>query len=147
MKFFLFLILVLSLFSCNSEKKEKRKQINLPVEGVENPGKYGRGIEVHSPAEGTVVSSPLEIKGKAKGTWYFEAVFGVRLVDNQFNELAESYVSATQDWMTEDWVPFKGTLEFSTPESGSGFLIFEKANPSGLPKYSLSDTLQVKFRD
>lgn len=151
-KFSLIILLLLSLTSCNfSEKKEERiitpeKNPAEEIKDSSNADQEAKGLEIFSPAEGDIVSSPLELKGKAKGTWYFEANFGVKLLDQDYNVLEESYVIATEDWMTEDWVPFEGTLKFNESISATGFLVFEKANPSGLEEHALSDTLQIRFR-
>ena len=149
-KFIFIIILLLSMSSCNSSEKKKENILKGKTPAEEtidtiNFAESTNGLKILSPVEGEVVSSPLVIKGTARGTWYFEGVFGVKLLDENYNVIGETYVSATEDWMTEDWVPFEGRLEFSTPEFGSGFLILEKANPSGLEKHSLTDTLKVKF--
>lgn len=113
LKFSLILIL---LYSCNnSEKKKIIFPEKAPSVGTENLQKSANGLQIFSPAEGSLVSLPVELKGKVKGTWFFEAVFGVKLLDQNYNVLAESYVSATEDWMTEDWVPFKGRLGIPCP--------------------------------
>ena len=67
-------------------------------------------ISVSTPKKNAVVSSPIELAGKARGTWYFEASAPVKLLDKEGNLLAQSYVTAQGEWMTEDFVDFKGSL-------------------------------------
>ena len=55
-----------------------------------------------------------------------------KLLDSDFNVLAETIVHANGDWMTEDYVPFEFKLEYDPGESEAGVLILEKNNPSGL---------------
>ncbi len=96
-------------------------------------------IRVYSPKIDQVVESPLQISGEAVGSWYFEATFPVILTDWDGRIIAEGYATSQGDWMTEDFVPFTGELNFEKPyEEGAqefmkkGFIIFQKANPSGL---------------
>ena len=91
-------------------------------------------IQVSNPRPGQTIASPLEVTGTARGTWYFEASFSLYLEDSEGNRLATSFAEAESDWMTENFVPFKGTLNFTTPTSGPATLVLEKANPSGLPE-------------
>lgn len=97
-----------------------------------------------SPAANAVVTSPLTVTGRARGTWYFEASFPVRLLDDQSNELAVTPAQAQGDWMTEDFVPFIAVLNFTTTAT-TGTLVLQKDNPSGLPENDKSISIPVKF--
>jgi hypothetical protein len=97
-------------------------------------GKFKKDIIVTCPEPNQCVSSPLTVKGKARGSWYFEASFPMRLQDAQGNELAVGNGKASGDWMTENFVPFEGTLEFTVTKQTKGKLILENDNPSGLPE-------------
>jgi|GEM_PF-3541662 len=123
------------------------------VESTEASG----GITVEEPEQFDLVESPLTIRGEARGTWFFEATFPVKLLDKAENVIAEGYVTAgdpTSDsserasWMTEDFVPFTGTIEFEAPEeSAEGILMLEKANPSGLEENAGMMWVPVRFHD
>lgn len=101
-------------------------------------------IHVDSLEAMDTVSSPLTITGEARG-WYFEASFPVHLFDGNGNELASAPAQAQGDWMTEDFVPFKVTLTFTTPSTPTGTLVFEKDNPSGLPQNAANISIPVQF--
>ncbi len=101
-------------------------------------------IIVDSPAPDAVVKSPLTVTGKARGTWYFEASFPVRLLDADGNELALVPAQAQGEWMTEDFVPFSATLTFAT-SAKAGTLVLQKDNPSGLPENDKSVSIPVRF--
>lgn len=102
-------------------------------------------IQLESPEPYAVVESPLEITGRARGGWYFEASFPVVLVNWDGLIIAEGYVTAEGEWMTEEFVPFSGSLEFETPDYGErGALILQKNNASGLPEHD--DALEVPIR-
>ena|SRR3990172_1512001 len=103
-------------------------------------------IVIDSPKPGEIVTSPLTVKGKARGSWYFEASFPVRLEDTNGSVLAQTPAQAQGEWMTNDFVPFEGTLEFFPPEIETGKLIFERDNPSGLPENSASLEVPVRFK-
>ena len=103
-------------------------------------------VVVTSPLPGETVSSPITIAGKARGTWYFEATAPVTLVDWDGLIVAEGYVTATENWMTEDFVPFEGTLEFSAKSLyPRGALILRNSNASGLPEHDRAVEIPVRF--
>lgn len=110
-------------------------------------------IVVDNPPAGSYIASPLRITGEARGMWFFEASFTVMLVDWDGRIIAEHYVTADEDWMSEDFVPFSGELEFTSPyQAGDsdfmkrGTLILQKANPSGLPENADALEIPVYFR-
>lgn len=116
-------------------------------EVVPPSGKYADLIQVDAPVANAVVSSPLTITGKARGTWYFEASFPVRLLDANGGELAVVPAQAQGDWMTENFVPFKATLAFGESTTKTGTLILQNDNPSGLPENSKEIQIPVQFSD
>jgi len=91
-------------------------------------------LKITSPVKDQEVSNPIIVEGQAKGTWFFEASFPIKVLDENENVLATSYVQAQSDWMTEDFVPFKGEISYVSQKGGNGFLVFAKDNPSGLPE-------------
>jgi hypothetical protein len=99
-------------------------------------------IELNSVRPNDKISSPLVLEGQARGTWYFEGDFPVILTDWDGLIIAEGYATAQSDWMTEDFVQFKGELKFNKPVYGErGSLILKKDNPSDLPEYD--DALEI----
>jgi len=92
-------------------------------------------------------ASPLFIKGEARGFWFFEADFPVKLfADNGFL-LGVTPVQALGDWMTEDFVAFDATLPFAVPSTPKGRLVLEKDNPSGLPEYADELIIPIHFKE
>ncbi len=102
-------------------------------------------VEVTSPQPNGVVTSPLTVSGRARGTWYFEASFPVRLLDGNGNEIAIAPAQAQSDWMTTEFVPFIVTLTFAAPSTDEGILVLEKDNPSGLPEHAAEVRIPVRF--
>jgi len=91
------------------------------------------------------IQSPLIITGSARGTWYFEASFPIKLIDQNGKLIATAIAQAQTDWMTTDFVPFKATLTFKKPTTQKGKIIFEKDNPSGLPQNSAQKEINIVF--
>lgn len=85
------------------------------------------------------------VKGQARGTWYFEAEFKVLLKDKDNNVLTQSQATAQGPWMTEDFVPFEATLHFDLPDDESGYLVFQKANPSDMQEHDRSYAIPLIF--
>lgn len=103
-------------------------------------------IKVDSPLPNQEISSPLLVTGQARGYWFFEASFPVRLLDGNGKEIAVKPAEAQAEWMTEEFVPFKSTLEFKMPNTSFGALVLEKDNPSGLPEKADELRVPVRFK-
>jgi len=102
-------------------------------------------IKVSQPALDAKIASPLVVKGEARGTWFFEASFPIKLIDDRGALLAQGIAQAQSDWMTEEFVPFEARLEFSAPTVATGQLILSKDNPSGLPANDRQIVIPVNF--
>lgn len=102
-------------------------------------------IKVTSPQPNQSVSSPLSVTGQARGTWFFEASFPVRLIDGNGNTLVQTAAQAQGEWMTENFVPFSTVLNFNQPRTSTGTLVLEKDNPSGLPANAQELRIPVRF--
>lgn len=102
-------------------------------------------IIISSPQRGQTIKSPLSVEGMAKGNWFFEASFPIRLLDDKGNELAAGQAIATSDWMTENLVPFKGEILFEPGTANQGVLILKNDNPSGLPEKEKQTQMPVNF--
>ena len=89
-------------------------------------------IRVTTPQPNQVVQSPLIIKGEARGYWFFEASFPVKLVDANGKNipLDPPYIMAKGEWMTEDFVSFEAILRFEKPETKTGTLILVTSDTS-----------------
>ncbi len=102
-------------------------------------------IRSQNPQPNQTISSPLEITGEAVGNWFFEASFPAVLIDANGLELATIPVTAQGEWMTTNFVPYKGTLAFPTPMTPTGTLLLKKDNPSGLAEHDDELRIPIKF--
>jgi hypothetical protein len=103
-------------------------------------------VIVDTPQPGDLVTSPLPVKGRATGFWYFEANLPVTLKDTDGNILAQKGFQAQGEWMTEEYVEFEDILTFTTPGTEYGVLVIEKDNPSGLSEFDASFAVPVRFK-
>jgi hypothetical protein len=107
-------------------------------------------IQVETPTQAATITPPLDITGEARGQWFFEADAPVVLTDWNGEIIAEGYIQAEGEWMTEEFVPFSGSLEFAVPEdtgpqSVRGSLIIQRANPPGQPENDMAVEIPVRF--
>ncbi len=104
-------------------------------------------VLLDSPRPGAIISSPLRIKGQARGTWFFEGDFPVILMNSHGEKIAESYASAKDEWMTENFVFFEGIINFDRFLPGQrGTLALKKDNPTGLTQFDDKLEIPIYFK-
>lgn len=102
-------------------------------------------VNLLSPTINEAISSPVEITGEARGTWFFEGTFPISIVDWDGLIIGEGYATAQANWMTEEFIPFTAQVEFTKPTLYDyGAIILKKDNPSGLPEFD--DALEISIR-
>lgn len=111
-------------------------------EATPNPSDF---INVTTPTDDAKISNPVEVTGRARGTWYFEASFPIKVYDANNTLLGTGIATAQGDWMTEDFVPFTANITFTSSSTATGKLVLERDNPSGLPENDMSITIPVTF--
>ena len=112
---------------------------------VDEGGPYANLIKTVLPADNTVITSPVMVTGEARGSWYFEASFPVKVYDANGKLLGSGPAQAQGDWMTEDFVSFVASITFTKPTTATGKIVLENDNPSGLSENSKSVEIPVKF--
>jgi immunoglobulin-like protein involved in spore germination len=132
-----------ALVAVGCARDDSRQNKDEPTSEYTSSG--GVRITVEAPRSGASVTSPLEVAGRAPGSWSFEADFPVEILDADRRTVAEGYATMKGDWMTEKDVDFAGTIEFAQPRTASGFLVLRKANPSGLRKHDDAVEIPVRF--
>ncbi|GAA4331154.1 Gmad2 immunoglobulin-like domain-containing protein [Flaviaesturariibacter amylovorans] len=100
-------------------------------------------IVITQPRAGDTLSGTVLITGKARGPWYFEAEFPVRLTDPAGRVIAQGGARAEGEWMTTNFVPFSARLRVPKGAPRAARLVLEKANASGLPEHADSIVLPV----
>ena len=120
------------------------------IENIGNEIEKANLIWIDTPRPNSIIKDPLTIRGEARGIWFFEATFPLVLTDSDGLIIAEGFAQARPpaggDWMTEDFIPFTGTLTFTASALGDrGALILRKGNPSGLPQRDDALSVPVMF--
>ena len=107
-----------------------------------------KNLMIIHPESGQLITSPLAVKGRISGTWFFEGSMPISLVDANGVIIAQHYVTSDEDWMTIEPVNFSGSIEFNIDESTSdnGYLIISKDNPSDLLENSGSIRMPIRFK-
>src|SRR5258708_24675936 len=116
-----------------------------PIVSTPSTNPHDDLIKVSTPIPNATVTSPLVIKGMARGNWYFEGSFPVKILDAKGRELGKVPASAQGDWMNTNFVPFVATLNFTKSPTSTGTIILEKDNPSDLPQNADHISIPVKF--
>lgn len=141
LKIFSALTITLLLTACTHTSDKTPEPEEAAEENI-----YADMLQVESPEANATITSPVRITGEARGNWYFEASFPVKLYTEEDVLLAEGVAQAEGEWMTEDFVPFRTELAFpEQPAETTGYLVLEKANPSGLPENAATHSLPVAF--
>lgn len=112
----------------------------------DSAGISAENIRLDEPLANKRIASPLIISGEARGTWFFEGDFPVLLRDTNGEIIAQGIAQTQDDWMTEDFVPFKLELVFALPPTEFGELVLRKDNPSGLPEMDDAVSLPIVFK-
>ncbi|TCJ19011.1 hypothetical protein EPD60_00935 [Flaviaesturariibacter flavus] len=153
------LVLLFLFAACGHDANKEKPDVSAAPVGVDAPFENkGRSDSVKTVAgaahtgipdtltveqrNGTVLHSGQIIRGKARGLFYFEAQFLLRLFDSSGRQLAMAPATAEGDWMTTSWVPFSGRLQWKN-YNGPGRLVYEKANASGDPERDRSYSVPV----
>lgn len=102
-------------------------------------------IRISSPRPNDIITSPLMVNGEARGPWFFEAQFNVKLLDGNNKVIATGIAKTTGEWMTNNFVPFSNELTYQIPETKNGTLVLEKANPSGMLEKAQQLIVPIKF--
>lgn len=135
----LIVLLVLAYFVLINGKED---EVVLPVE--EASFTYVNAsddlITIELPYPDAVTGKEFSVIGKARGMWYFEASFPIDVLDKDGNILAQSFAEAQGEWMTEEFVPFKGNIKVPESYMGPAILVLHKSNASGLPEHDAKVT-------
>lgn len=103
-------------------------------------------IIVDYPKPHDIVTSPLVVKGRARGTWFFEGDFPITFYYGVGEDFIETFAVAEGEWMTEDFIPFTLTINFPEPYGNDGLLVLTRDNPSNMREQDMELTIPVRFR-
>ncbi len=138
------LILILGIISVIALSISQKPEI---VENVLENTKKDSEIIVYYPKPNDIVTSPLIVKGKAKGTWYFEGEFPITLYYGVGDSFVDVNAFALGEWMTEDYVDFEVIINFPEPQDNDGLLDLRKNNPSDIEEQNDSLRIPLRFHE
>lgn len=116
------------------------------VQDIGNELEQSDQIKIKTPRPATKVISPQKIEGEARGGWFFEGQLTAKMLNEEGEIIGEGILTSTGEWMTEDFVPFTGSITFDPGKEERGKLIIEKANPSDLPENADQLIVVVVFK-
>ncbi|KKS06613.1 MAG: hypothetical protein A2418_00970 [Candidatus Brennerbacteria bacterium RIFOXYC1_FULL_41_11] len=102
-------------------------------------------IQIFEPKPYSGITSPIKISGQARGYWFFEASFPAKIIDENDVILGQGIARAKTDWMVQDFVSFELEIDFIKSSTETGYIVFEKDNPSGLPENADDLKWPIKF--
>lgn len=101
----------------------------------ETPISYtNQDIRVTNIGFSSVLQNNYIVRGQAKPTWFYQTVALGHVVESSGREIGAFQIKASSNTKTDTFVPFMGLITFSTPQTPTGYVIFEKANPTNDPK-------------
>ena len=108
---------------------------------------YNDILQVRTPLANATVTNPIHVTGNARGPWFFEGSFGIEVLDQDNLVVGSGFATAESEWMTEDFVPFSGTIVYATQTIANkiGSIVFHKENVSDLPENDDSFVLPIIF--
>lgn len=130
--------------ACVIETLSKQADINWRCTGVQTKATYEDMLRVDMPLLNSEVTNPITITGEARGGWYFEASFPIKILDARGKIIAEAPAQAQGDWMTQEYVPFSATIAFEA-DTATGTVVLQNDNPSGEPENQKELQIPVSF--
>lgn len=126
------------------------RTVESPVIEIETPkityiNATSDNIRVELPFPDAVVGKAFSVIGQARGTWFFEASFPIEVLDKDGNILATGIAQAQDEWMTEDFVPFKTDIAVPDSYIGPATLVLKKDNPSDIRQYDASISFPINI--
>lgn len=102
-------------------------------------------VRVTLPFPDAVVGRDFSVIGEARGQWFFEANAPIQILDSSGNVLVNGYAMAQGEWMTTEFVPFKGDIKIPEFYTGKATLVFMKDNPSDLRENDASVSFPINI--
>lgn len=125
----------------NQPKETIRPNPSTQASGQTFTSKKGVKVLVYAPSQDAKVSSPLAIIGEIPGNWSNEASFPLSVKTSDGTVIASGTATVLGDWMTDALVPFSAKVTYTGAPKGSGVLVLQKDNPSGLS--ANDDTIEI----
>ena len=138
-------ILVLNRGATVPTDKIKSEDTGDIKEGITYDNATSDLIQVELPFPGAVTGKSFSVIGKARGNWFFEATFPITVLDKDGKVLVQTYASAEGEWMTTDFVSFRGEVNAPIDYIGPATLILHKSNASDMRELDASISFPINI--
>lgn len=101
-------------------------------------------IQVSNPKSNSLIISPVLVEGIARGYWFPEGDFLIRVQNAKEEELGTEIAYAMKGGTEEEFIPFQAMVSFSESSVKEGVIILKKNSSSGL--LEAEDELRVPVR-
>lgn len=141
---------IVFLYNQNQMLKEKLNQYQASptpvVTTVPTPITQTEQPIVSKPLPNSKIASPLKVSGAVPAGWMFEGTFPIKLLDSKGKVIAEANAKEVTEgsWQSGKPVEFTATITFKLA-TGSGELVLENDNPSGLSEKDKIFEVPIKF--
>jgi hypothetical protein len=136
----LLLLAIVAVFFLTNNNDEEETEANRNY--IES--RDGERLYLDELREGDRLEIGSVVTGEVSGTWFFEAVFPVNILNRQGETIGNLIAEAQDEWMTEDLVPFSFEFNIEINEEEDVIIVFENANPSGLEEHEDSAEITVR---
>lgn len=127
-----------------TEQQQNQDGAQTDAQDFQYTSEKGVSMEVYVPKEGSQVESPIGVIGRVPGNWSFEASFPIE-VRAGGEVIGQGTAQLTDDWMTEELVPFTSEIELDSQPAGEATLVLRKDNPSDLPENDDSVSIPIEL--
>lgn len=102
-------------------------------------------IILNAPKPLQKINNPVNVSGKARGSWFFEGSFPAEVTDAKGNSLGTGTMQAEENSQTSEFVSFSGVIDYKNPSTATGSLILRNDNPSGIPENQKTLKIPITF--
>lgn len=108
--------------------------------GTVNSGGVTTNIQIVNPnihtsnlAPSAVLQNSFVVKGEARYSWFYQGVALGKVLDENGAEIGAFQIRALTSASANTFVPFSGQIFFNNPSTKTGYVIFDRANPTNDP--------------
>jgi len=130
----------------NKNLNTEEKNNNEPEVLKSNREDLKEEIIIYNLPDNSFIKSPLELKGEARGTWFSEGEFPVRIVSKSGLVLGRTTAYAVGNWMTPKFVDFSLEINFNPEGAEEGNIFFTASNPKGREDFKKELRIPVRFK-
>jgi len=147
------LCLLLSLFSCGNDGSDgptaEAAAATLAKQGIEdyNPNNDSQPLDsllrLEMPLANKALTSPIQVKGEATTSFFYEGTMRYLLTNEQGQSLAEGFIKAKKVDFNRGMVIFDDEINYEAPAGTKGFLRLENNQASKVVGFQRAMTIPV----